>query len=144
MKEMQQYLSEVSVVGPSVLALVLLLVADLGLTLIHSLQELNGRLWQYFGAIAGVQIPKVLGILFFSLVLTVFLLAVGFTGISGHVLFFRIPDWIAIGALGLLIGGRLSDRLYSHVRLDRQGYRPNPGLKSTPYFLAEALIMTVL
>ena len=117
---------------------------DLGLTLVHSVQEFEGRLWRHFGAIAGVWIPDVLGVLSFSLGLTVFLWTIGFAGITGHVAFFRIPEWLAIGALGLLIGVRLSDRLYSHVRLDRQGYRPNPGLKSTPYYLAEAIVMIML
>ena len=139
-----QYLRNVSLLPPSALALVLLLVVDLGLTLVHSIQEMKGRLWRYFGAIAGVWIPDVLGVLSFSLGLTVFLWVVGFAGITGHVAFFRIPEWLAIGSLGLLIGGRLSDRLYSHVRLDHQGYRPNPGLKSTPYYLAEAIMIIVL
>lgn len=146
MDAMLDYLSKVSLLGPFAVApvLVLILVVDLGLTLIHSVQELKGRLWRYFGAIAGVRIPDVLGFLVFFLGLTVFLWAVGFAGIAGHVLFFGIPESLAIGALGILIGGRLSDRLYSHVRLDRQGFRPNPGLKSTPYYLAEAIIMMVL
>jgi len=139
-----QYLRDVSLLPPSALALVLLLVVDLSLTLVHSIQEMKGRLWRYFGAIAGVWIPDVLGVLSFSLGLTVFLWVVGFAGITGHIAFFRIPDRFAIGALGLLIGGRLSDRLYSHVRLDRLGYRPNPGLTSTPYYLAEAIILIVL
>ena len=144
----QQYLRDVSLLPPSALALVLILVADLGLTLVHSIQELKGRLWRYFGAIAGVRLPDVLrdvlGFLVFFVGLTVTLWIVGFAGITGHIAFFRIPDRFAIGALGLLIGGRLSDRLYSHVRLDRLGYRPNPGLTSTPYYLAEAIILIVL
>jgi hypothetical protein len=68
-----------------------------------------------------------------------------FVGITGHLPIGRvIPDEIAIAAIGVLIGGRLSDRLYSHVRLDRQGYRPNPGLSSTPYYLIEAPLLAIV
>ena len=140
----QQYLSHASLLPPSNLVLVPILVVDLGLTLVHSIQELKGRLWRYFGAIAGVWIPDVLGVWSFFVGLTVLLWVVGFAGITGYVAFFPIPESLAIGALGFLIGCRLSDRLYSHIRLDRLGYRPNPGLTSTPYYLAEAIILIVL
>lgn len=139
-----QYLRDVSVLPPSSLLLGLILAIDLGLTLVHSLQELKGRLWRYFGAIAGVWLPDVAGVLGFFFGLTGFLWLVGFMGITGHLAFFRLPDWLAIACLGFLIGARLSDRLYSHVRLDHQGYRPNPGLSSTPYYLAEAITLLVL
>jgi hypothetical protein len=144
-EEMQQHLSAVSFLGPSAVALVLILAVDLLLTLVHSVQELNGKLWRYFGAIAGIRIPDVVGFSLFFVVLTALLWAVGVAGIAGYLpIYGRVADDSAMGAVGGLIGARLSDRRYSHVRLHRQGYRPNPGLPSTPYYLAEAVILTVL
>jgi hypothetical protein len=144
---MQRYLSEVSVFGPSVvaLALALLLTVDIVLTLVHSVQEFKGRLWCYFGNITGVHIPDLIGFPLLSVALTAILWTVGFTGIAGYLpLYGAIRPDIAVAALGGLIGGCLSDRRYSHVLLDRQGFRPNPGLSSTPYYFAEAVILTVL
>jgi hypothetical protein len=46
-------------------------------------------------------------------------------------------------ALGVLIGARLSDTLVSHMLLHFLGYRPNPGLSSTPLYVLEALFMIV-
>jgi hypothetical protein len=43
--------------------------------------------------------------------------------------------------LGALIGARLSDTLISHVLLYGVGYRPNPGLSSTPLYVLEALFI---
>lgn len=147
---MTQHLSEVSLFGSfgysaNASVLILIVVTNLALTLVHSIQELEERLWRYFGAIAGIRIPDAVGFLLFFVLLTVTLWAVGFVGITGYLpLYGQAPTWVAMAAVGALIGGRLSDRLYSHVRLDRQGYRPNPGLASTPYYLAEAAILTVL
>jgi len=42
------------------------------------------------------------------------------------------------GALGALIGARLSDTLVSHLLPYAIGYRPNPGLSSTPLYVLEA------
>jgi hypothetical protein len=42
-----------------------------------------------------------------------------------------------------LIGARLSDTLVSHVLLYCLGYRPNPGLSSTPLYVLEALFIAV-
>ena len=144
MEEMTQYLNEVSLLGPTTLGLLLILFVNLGLTLIHSIQELKGQLWRYFGAIAGVRIPDALGFLIFFLGLTIILWIMGFIGISGNLVILEIPKSFAIGALGFMIGARFSDRLYSHIRLDRKGYKPNPGLKSTPFYLAEAVILAVI
>lgn len=145
MEAMSQYMKGVSLLEPSALVVILILVVNLGLTLVHTLQELKGCLWRYFGAIAGVRIPDVVGFSFFFFGLTIALWTMGFAGITGYVpVFGRISEALGIGALGVLIGSRFSDRLYSHVRLDHQGYRPNPGLKSTPYYFAEAVIMMVL
>jgi hypothetical protein len=143
--ELLERLSHLSYLQASGFALIAILTLDLLLTLVHSIQELNGHLWRYFGAIAGLQIPDAIGFSLFFLVLTATLWALGLAGIAGYVpIFGRVSDNLAMAALGGLIGSRLSDMRYSHVRLDRQGYRPNPGLSSTPYYLAEAVILAVL
>lgn len=114
------------------------------LTLIHSLQELKGRPWRYFSAIVGVPVLDILGIPTFFVGLTgLWVLAV--VGIAGWFpLVGPIPTSTAVFAVAVLIGGRLSDSWFSHIRLDRQGYSPNPGLKSTPYYVAEAVVLAAL
>jgi hypothetical protein len=142
---MQQHLREVSLLTASGLTLVVILAVDLTLSLAHIVQEYRGRLWRYFGAVVGVKIPDAVGRLFFSYGLTAILWAVGFVGITGHLPNLRpIPRPCAMAAVGGLIGGRLSDVLHSHVGLHFLGFRPNPGLASTPYYFAEALILAIL
>ena len=126
--------------------LVILLGLDLLLTLVHSLQELKGRMWRYVGAIAGVRIPDAWGYLFFFLALTAVLWLVGFAAVVGYPFTDDLTqnDFIRMAAVGALIGLRLSDRWNLHIKLDGEGYRPNPGLPSTPYYLAEAVLLAIL
>ena len=115
--------------------LALILVADFAITSLHSYQELKGvgaPLWRNFGAIAGLDVPDRLGFLFFTVVLTLILFATGFVGITG-----LIGPCLTAAALGVLIGARLSDTIVSHVLLYTVGYRPNPGLTSTPLYVIE-------
>ena len=141
---MLQHIAQVLLFGPSAVALGLILFLDFALTLVHSVQELKGHLWRYFGAIAGVWIPDVLGFLLFVVVLTLVLWTVSWVGIAGYVPGIGQSEWLAMCALGALIGSRLSDRRYSHVLLDHRGYRPNPGLQSARYFLAEAVLLAIV
>jgi hypothetical protein len=145
LEQILRHLDTASLVGGSTAILLLILGIDLMLTLVHSLQELRGRLWRYFGAIAGVSISDFVGVLIFFVVLTVGLWVVGWIGITGDLpITERRSERLAAAAIGILIGARLSDRRYSHVLLDRRGYRPNPGLKSTPYYLTEAIVLAVV
>jgi hypothetical protein len=115
-------------------------VGRLGITSVHSYQEWKGvgaPLWRNFGAIVGLDVPDRLGFfLAFTVFLTLALFVVGFIGIMGPL----GPRWSA-GALGALIGARLSDTLVSHVLLHGVGYRPNPGLPSTHLYVLEALFI---
>jgi len=123
----------------SVPLLVLILVADFTLTSFHSYQEWKGAgapLWRNFGAIVGLKFSDRWGFFLFTVLLTVTLFAIGFVGIMGP---FGL-GWTA-GALGALIGARLSDTLVSHVLLYLAGYRPNPGLSSTPLYVLEAFFI---
>jgi len=144
LEEILRHIDMASLVGGSTVALLLILGINLTLTLLHSLQELRGRLWRYFGAIAGVSISDFVGVLFFFVLLTVSLWAIGWIGITGYLPIIERSERLAASTIGILIGARLSDRRYSHVLLDRRGYRPNPGLKSTPYYLAEAILLAVV
>ena len=119
--------------------LFVILIADLAITSFHSYQEWKGKgapLWRNFGAIVGVDIPNRWGFPIFTVVLTLTLFAIGFIGILGPL----GPAWAA-GALGALIGARLSDTLVSHILLHGVGYRPNPGLSSTPLYVLEAIFI---
>jgi len=151
---MLEYLNKVTILGLwfretdlgllHQVVLALLLAINLSLTLIHSIQELKGRLWRYFGGIAGIRIPDAVGFPTFFLGLTLLLWAVGFVAITGYVPLIGFSQGAALGCVGALIGARLSDSLHSHFLLDRQGFRPNPGLGSTSFYLAEAVILTIL
>src|SRR5215468_3907496 len=140
---MNENLSDIWVFGSSYtfVALALLQIANLALTLLHSVQERNGKLWRYFGAIAGVRIPDSDGQFLFFVVLTISLWIVGLLGITGTVLW---PTWLAFGCFGAIIGCRISDSLFSHILLNNAGYRPNPGLASVPLYFIEALVLAAV
>jgi hypothetical protein len=119
--------------------LVLILVTDFAITLLHSYQEWKGAgapLWRNFGAIVGLDISDKWGFRIFTVALTLILFVIGFVGIMGP-----LGASLTAGALGALIGARLSDTLVSHVLLHSLGYRPNPGLSSTPLYVVEALFV---
>jgi len=127
--------------GHTLVILAILQIIDLGLTLLHSLQERKGQLWRYFGAIAGVKIPDSFGQISFFGGLTISLWIVGVLGITGTVLW-QTP--LAFGCLGAIIGCRMSDRWFSHIALNNAGYRPNPGLSSVPLYFAEVVVLLVV
>jgi hypothetical protein len=149
METIQGLLDEVgqgSFFGANTGALGVILAINLLLTLVHSLEELFGRLWRYFGAKEGFRIPDLGGFLFFFVVLTLLLWTVGFAGITGRLPFSNNPlnPLVSTAAVGAIIGARLSDTWYSHVRLHLLGYRPNPGLPSTPLYVAEAVLLAAV
>ncbi|QPF82874.1 hypothetical protein IC762_24425 [Bradyrhizobium genosp. L] len=119
--------------------LVLILVLDIAITCYHSLQEWKGEgapLWRNFGAIVGLKIPDRWGFLIFTVALTLTMSAIGVVGIFG-----ALGPACSTFALGMLIGARLSDTLVSHALPHLLGYRPNPGLSSTPLYVVEALFV---
>jgi hypothetical protein len=119
--------------------LVLILVADFAITSLHSYQEWKGAgapLWRNFGAIVGLDVSDWWGFRIFTVFLTLGLFAIGFVGVLGP-----LGPRASAAALGALIGARLSDTLVSHVLLHGVGYRPNPGLSSTPLYVLEALFI---
>jgi hypothetical protein len=140
---MSENLSNIWVLGSgyTIVALALLQIADLALTLLHSVQERNGKLWRYFGAIAGVRIPDGVGLFVFFVGLTISLWIVGILGITGTVLW-QTP--LAFGCLGAIIGCRISDSVFSHILPNNAGYRPNPGLPSVPLYFVEVLVLVVV
>src|SRR5215470_3249117 len=98
--------------------LTILQIIDLAFTLVHALQERKGQLWRYFGAIAGVKIPDGFGLVLFFVVLTISLWTVGLLGITATVLW-QTP--LVFGCLGAIIGCRLSDSVFSHILLYKEG-----------------------
>ena len=123
--------------------LYLILGINLVLTLVHCVQELRGKLWRYFGAIAGFRIPDKLGFFLFFMGLLIALWAAGIFGIAAPLYGLPWPN-LAMLFVGIIIGGRISDSVYSHILLDWQKYRPNPALGTVPYYLVEAAYLTVL
>jgi hypothetical protein len=127
--------------GNSALVPFLILLADLAITCFHSYQEwkgVGGPIWRNFGAIAGFDIPDQVGFWVFTALLTLLLFAIGFVGIVGP-----LGQHSTAAALGVLIGARLSDTIVSHALLYTVGYRPNPGLSSTPLYVIEAIFILV-
>jgi hypothetical protein len=141
------HFDQVSSFGRSATLLVLILAANFAITAFHSWQEWKGPgapLWRNFGAIAGLKIPDALGLLGFTVLLTLTLWILGLMGIAGWLpVLGPVGNGCAAFALGALIGARLSDTLVSHVLLHYRGYRPNPGLSSTPLYVLEALFIIV-
>ena len=139
------HLDKVSVFGPSAVALFLILGLDWVFTGIHTYQEWRGEaapLWRVFGAVVGVWLPHWLGFLLFTVTLTLVLWGVGFAGIAGWLpCVGELSEPAPVRALGILIGARLADTLISHWGLYALGYRPNPGLKSTPLYVLEAVFI---
>jgi hypothetical protein len=140
---MNENLQNIWILGSSskLVLLAIVQIVNLALTLIHSLQERKGQLWRYFGAVAGVKISDSFGQIVFFGGLTLSLWIVGLIGIYGTVTW-QTP--LAFGCLGAIVGCRLSDSLYSHVRLNYEGYKPNPGLESVPLYLVESVALTAI
>jgi hypothetical protein len=142
MTALLDYFDDVSIFGRSSVALVLILGLDWAFSAFHTWQEWRGAkapLWRIFGAVVGVWLPNWLGFLLFTVTLTLLLWCAGLAGIAGWLpIIGQLTEPIAVGALGALIGARVSDTLISHWTLYALGYRPNPGLSSTPLYVLEA------
>ncbi len=140
-----EHLDQVSMFGRSFIALVVLLGLDWGFSAVRSYEEWRGEsapLWRVFGAIVGLWLPNWLGFMLFTLGLTFILWSAGLLAIAGWYPFIGdISVPVAVGALGFIIGARISDTLVSHWALYAAGYRPNPGLRSTPLYVLEAVIL---
>lgn len=141
------HLDHVSIFGRSSVALLLLLGLDWAFSALHSYQEWRAAkapLWRIFGAVVGVWVPNRLGFLSFTVGLTLLLWWVGLAGITGWLpIVGYLTEPTAIGALGAIIGARISDTLVSHWGLHALGYRPNPGLSSTPLYVLEAAFIVL-
>jgi hypothetical protein len=142
MSAILDHLGQVSIFGRSLFALVVILGLDWLFSAVHAYEEWRGEevpLWRVFGAVVGLRLPDWLGFLLFTLGLTLLLWCVGLVAISGWSPFIgdmSLP--LVVSALGFIIGARISDTLVSHWGLCAAGYRPNPGLKSTPLYVFEA------
>ena len=121
----------------------ILLASDLLLSILHTNQERQGRLWDYFGHVEGVKIPDALGFFTFFIVLTLLLWFVGIAAFTNLFSFIGVP---AIAFVGAIIGARVSDSFYSHLLLRKRydQYAANPGLESVPYYLVEAAVLLVI
>jgi hypothetical protein len=139
------HLDQVSVFGRSSVVLFLILGFDWVFSAVHAYEEWRGEeapLWRVFGAVVGLWLPNWVGFLFFTLALTLLLWGVGLAGISGWLpIVGQLSLPAAVGALAAVIGARISDTLVSHWGLYALGYRPNPGLKSTPLYVIEAVFI---
>jgi hypothetical protein len=140
------HLDQFSIFGRSSVALFLILGLDLTFSAIHAYEEWRGEeapLWRVFGAIVGLWVSNRAGFLVFTVVLTLVLWGAGLVGICGCLPIAKHSLPATVGALGAIIGARISDTLVSHWGLYALGYRPNPGLKSTPLYVLEAIFIAL-
>jgi hypothetical protein len=140
------HLDQFSIFGRSSVALFLILGLDLTFSAIHAYEEWRGEeapLWRVFGAIVGLWVSNRAGFLVFTVGLTLALWVAGLAGICGCLPIAERSLAATVGALGVIIGARISDTLVSHWGLYALGYRPNPGLKSTPLYVLEAVFIAL-
>ena len=140
------YLAQASIFS-SLATLLLILGANAAFTLAHVLQEWKGEevpLWRVFGAIVGVLVPNRFGFWLFTVGLCLILWLIGLMAIAGWLpIIGSLPHCLGVGALGVLVGARITDSVISHWMLYGLGYRPNPGLSSTALYVVEAIFIIV-
>lgn len=133
------YFNTIFAFGRSRAALLIVLGANLAFTAVHIWEEARGErapLYRVFGGIVGVCLPKTVGIAIF----TVLLGAV--QGMAGLVAYTGLPRGqsclaFGVGALGFVLGARIGDSVISHWTVFLEGFRPNPGLRSTVLYVLE-------
>jgi hypothetical protein len=138
------YADSVSSLGRSAALPLLLLALSWAFSAIHVLDEWRGSaipLWRAFGAIEGVCLPNSLGFLFFTVALLLILWIVGSGAIVGLGLGGPLTTEQGVFCLGALIGALVSDCIFSHWIPYLAGYRPNPGVRSTPLYVFEAALL---
>jgi hypothetical protein len=142
---MSEHLRSISILPASSAVFLLALCGDMLLTVTHTAQEVRLRMWRYFGAIAGMRFPDPLGVFIFAGFIGGLFWGSSFAGIAGALPFYGpVSINVSMGAIGLTIAARISDAWYSHIELDRRGFRPNPGLGTAPAYLVEGLLLAIL
>jgi hypothetical protein len=147
MQDIAGYAESVSFLGPSEAMPVLILVLSWAFSAVHVFEEWKGSsfpLWRAFGAIEGVYVPNWLGFLFFTIGLLLILFIVGVGGIVGFGIRGPLTAQQGVFWLGALIGGIVSDCIFSHWTPYLAGYRPNPGIRSTALYALEAVLLLLL
>jgi hypothetical protein len=142
---MGEHLASISLLPASAAVFLIAISADMLLTVSHTIQEVRAKMWRYFGAIAGMRFPDPLGLIIFAVLIGGIFWGSAFAGIAGWIPFYgTVPANISVGAIGVTIASRLSDAWYSHIELDRRGFRPNPGLPTAGLYLLEGLLLPIV
>ncbi|MBI4420685.1 MAG: hypothetical protein HY560_07650 [Gemmatimonadetes bacterium] len=145
MSTLSDHLASISLLPASSTVFLLVLGGDMLLTVAHTVQEVRARMWRYFGAIAGMRFPDPLGIVIFAGFIGGMFWGSSFAGIAGAIpVIGPVSIDISMGAIGLTITARLSDAWYSHMELDRRGFRPNPGLSTAGLYLLEGVLLPIV
>lgn len=143
-----QYFGSISTFGASALAFGGMLTADIVFTGVHIWEEWKGEntpLYRVFGAIVGFCIPRWLGFALFTALLALTQWTVGLIAYAGALpILGTVGLSYSVGALGVVLGARLGDSIFSHWGLSLAGFLPNPGLRSTLLYAVEAILILVM
>jgi hypothetical protein len=137
MESLHAYLGNVTILDHflagrlTVIIGIILLLCNLVLSVLHTNQERQGKLWNYFGHVEGVKIPDALGLAVFFVGLTAVLWIVGFFAFTNLASSISVPG---IALIGGIIGARLSDSFYSHLLLYKNmtSMLPTPASNQCP------------
>lgn len=145
LRSLAEHLGSISLFPATTAVFLLVICSDMALTVAHTVQEVRARMWRYFGAIAGMRFPDPLGVFIFAGFIGGLFWGSAFAGIAGAIPFIGpVSIEISVGAIGVTIASRLSDAWYSHIELDRRGFRPNPGLPTAGLYLLEGVLLPIL
>jgi len=121
-------------------------ILSVGFSICHLFEEHKGKLWRYFGAIAGVRISDAVGSLVFTVGLGMILLLAG----ASLLLIDDQASVLGVLGAGFLLGGRVSDWWNSHYSKYFEGYKwpygygGNPGLLSSWLYLVDSVLLICL
>ena len=115
---------------------------SIGLTVAHATEELvEGPLWQYFERAGGPHLSDAAGFSLFTVGLVAATSIVSWFAYDGSYAWVNGGDAQRKFAVGLLIGMRMGDTLFSHYLLSLVVPGRNPGIYTTLGYVVEAAVL---
>jgi hypothetical protein len=115
---------------------------SIGLTVSHATEELvAGPLWQYFEKAGGRHVPDGIGFAVFTVGLVLATSVVSWFAYDGSYAWANGATSQREFVVGLLIGMRIGDTLFSHYLLSLVVPGRNPGIVTTAGYVVEAAVL---